>query len=247
MKGRKTIVMLALISALAISAVATSEASASGTTGFTCTAASGARDFADAHCTSQVGAGEGTFGHVALAGKKEITLSNEKTASGTTAAQPSILIGLLAGVEVEVICTKVTGSGTLTNSEVGGSMQATGTMTIEHSGCTVPRPSGCTVAEPIVYSANYTTYQTETEMGLKYTPVEEPNFGTFTLKNCTLANTYGIAGKMETTAAGTPLGQGATQTWTTSMSKLTWGGSSYTLAGAITLRVKGGDPIAFTT
>ena len=248
MKSSKTIVVLALISMLAISALGAAGASAKGTTAFTCTSKGGESDFADAHCDNQVGAGKGSFGHVAIAtgSSKEITLSNEKTASETTAAQPSVLIGTISGTNVEVKCTTVTGSGTLTNKEVEGTMQASGTMTIEHSKCTAS-PSPCTVAEPIVYKANYTTYQNETEMGLRYTPIVPPNFGTFTLKNCGLANTFGIAGTMETTPAGTPLGKGATQTWTKSMSSLEWGSNPYTLEGAITLRLKGGDPIAFTT
>jgi hypothetical protein len=247
MKASKTIVALALVSALAISALDAAGASAAGTTAFTCTSEGGELDFADAHCDNQVGAGKGTFGHVAITGgSREITLSNEKTASETTAAQPSVLIGKISGTNVEVRCASVTGNGTLTNEEVEGTMRASGTMTIEHSSCTVS-PSPCTVAEPIVYKAKYTTYQTETEMGLRYTPLEPPNFGTFTLKNCTLAKTFGIAGTMETTPAGTPLGKGATQVWTAAMSSLTWGSNPYTLEGAVTLRLKGGDPIVFTT
>lgn len=254
MTGRKTVIGMALVCALALCALAASNAAASGTTAFTCAENGGEKDFSDAHCDKQVKAGEGKFGHVSIAvgTTQEITVSNEKTASETTAAEPTVLTGTLAGIAVEVVCNSVTGTGTLKNEEVAGAMQAAGNVTMEHSKCTVAKPPTCSVAEPIVYKNHFKTYQNGTEMGVEYKPENEVEFGSFVLKNngaqtCLCKGTYKIEGSYEGTAAGSPTGKGATQVFTKEMGKLTWAGHAYTLTGAVTMRLKGGNPIAFTT
>jgi hypothetical protein len=254
MMGSRKILGLALICALALCGLAASGASAKGTTAFTCSASGGEKDFSDAHCDNSVGAGKGSFGHASIAAgsTKEMTLSNEKTASETTGAEPSHLIGKIAGITVEVVCSTVTGSGTVKNEEVEGTMQATGKVTMEHSKCAVTTPTSCATEEPIIYKGHYKTYQNEIEMGLEFLPEFANEFGTFVLKNngaksCPINGKYKIEGSFEGTPHGESAGKGATLVFTKEMGKLTWAGQEYTLTGAITMRIKGGDPIVFTT
>jgi hypothetical protein len=254
MIGRKAIVGLSLLCALALCAFAAPGASAIGTTAFTCVEGQGEKDFSDAHCDNQVKAGEGKFGHVKVEGKEtELTFSNEKTASETTAAEPSVLAGPLLGVNVSVSCKKVTGTGTLTNEEVGGTMKVTGNATLEHSECVVTTGGSegkCAVKEPIVYTAKYTTFQNETAMGVEFTPKSGGAFGSITYVEgkggCPIKGTFAIEGSFLGTPGGTAQGKGATLRFADT-GNLHWGTSLYTLSGAVTMGMKGGNPITFTT
>jgi hypothetical protein len=254
MIGRRTVVGVSLLCALAFCAIGASSASATGTTAFTCVEGGGSKDFSDAHCDNQVKAGEGKFGHVKVEGSEtELTFSNEKTASETTAAEPSVLAGPLLGVNVSVSCKKVAGTGTVTNGEVGGVMQATGNATLEHSECVVTTAGSegkCLVKEPIVYTAKYTTFQNETAMGVEFTPKSGKAFGAITYVEgsggCPIKGTFNIEGSFLGTPGGTAQGKGATWRFADT-GNLHWGSSLYTLSGAVTARMKGGNPITFTT
>jgi hypothetical protein len=254
MSGHKTIVGILLLCAVAVLAFAAPSALATGTTAFTCAEGGGEKDFTDAHCTSSTKAGEGKFGHIAIANgtPTELTLSNEKTGGETTSALPSVLAGKISGVNVKVECKKITGTGTLTNEEVGGTMRTTGNTLMEHSECSVVEPATCSVKTPIVYDSKFTTYQAEAKMGLEFTPRVGTQFGTFTLMNngaetCAIKGTIGISGSFEGTPGGTPMGGGATLVLNANAGKLTWGSNTYTLDATITARMKGGNPIDFTT
>lgn len=254
MSGHKTIAGILLLCAVGVLAFAAPSALATGTTAFTCAEGGGAKDFADAHCTSSTKAGEGKFGHVSIANgaSTELTLSNEKTGGETTTALPSVLIGKIAGVNVKVECKTLTGTGTLTNEEVGGTMRTTGNTLIEHSECSVVEPTTCSVKSPIIYDSKFATFQTEAKMGIEYTPRVGTQFGSFTLidaagKTCTIKNTFGINGSFEGTPGGMPMGGGATMVQNANAGKLTWGSNVYTLDATITARMKGGSPIDFTT
>jgi hypothetical protein len=67
-------------------------------------------------------------------------------------------------------------------------------------------------------------------------------------KKCAVKKGFTIDGSFQATPGGTPQGKGATLTITEETSKnLKWGGNPYTLTGAITWRMKEGNPIVFTT
>ncbi len=250
MTRRREKVGLSLLCALAFCAFAAQSASAVGTTAFTCAPASKGAEFSDEHCDTS-GSGEG-FVHASInAGEKtEVSITNEKTAEGTKAAQPFILSGVLGGIKVKIECKAVTGQGTLTNEEVEKSMQAVGTALIETSKCTIDQPK-CTVKEPITWDAQFKTYGNETAMGIEFTPTTGKTvFGSWTLTGpeCAIKNTFTISGSFQATPGGTSQGKGATLTITEETSKnLKWGTAPYTLTGAITLRMKDGNPIVFKT
>lgn len=253
MMRRQARVVIAVLCALAVCAVAASSASATGTTAFTCVEGKGAKDFKDAHCTNQVEAGAGSFGHVAIEPgiPQEIELTNAQTSGETTAAQPFLLVGSLAGIPVEIKCTTVGGGGNLTNTEEGGGMHAGGEVSIQLSGCTVPKPANCSVNNPITYVGTFKTYQKGSEMGVEFAPMGGGG-GTFTQitftgTKCALAGTFAVKGNFEGTPGGTSEGKGATLGFTESMGSLTWAGYPYKVIGTITWKLKGGSPIILTT
>jgi hypothetical protein len=73
----------------------------------------GAKDFSDAHCDNNVGAGNGKFGHVVLAlnTKTSISISNENTKNETKEAASTVLKGPIVGVKSEIVCKTVSGTG----------------------------------------------------------------------------------------------------------------------------------------
>src|SRR5689334_16146452 len=80
--ARRSAVGLSLICALvfcALSAQSASAAEGKNTTAFECVKGGGAKDFSDAHCDNNVGAGKGEYGHVVLTlnEKVSISISNE--------------------------------------------------------------------------------------------------------------------------------------------------------------------------
>lgn len=253
MIGHKTIVGLSLLCALAFLALAASSASAAGTTAVTCVAKEGG-DFKDAHCGEQVKAGEGKFAHTAIEPgiETQISLSNEKTGSGTTSAQPLIFTGTLAGAKVEFTCTIVSGTGTLVNEESKEKvMDASGNAVIQATKCTVAKPAKCTVAEPFTWDTHFKSYENGAEMGIEFTPKNGKQFGFWEMlgSECSLKGaSIAIEGSFKGTVGGTTEGKGATIGFTpASTAGLKWGGSPYTLTGSVTPQMKEGNPIAFTT
>jgi hypothetical protein len=255
MTGRRAIVGLSLLCALAFCAFAAPSASAAGTTAVTCVETPKGEGFSDAHCDNAVSEGA-TFKHEAIPANTttEIELTNEKTTADTKGAVSSLLTGELGGVKaVEITCKTVKGTGSLTNKEEKGSMLASGSATIEHSECVVAKPAGCIVKEPILYEANFKTYGNETEMGVEFTGAKAGEFGAITYKNkgaekCVFnEKTIGISGAFKGRPGNAPQGKGATL-WFDDGETLKWSTSLYDLTGAMTWRMKGGgDPIAFTT
>lgn len=256
MTGRKSIIGLSLLCMVAICAFAAPSASAEGTTAVTCVKGEGKLDFNDAHCTESAEPGKGLYGHIGIAENQltEIELSNANTANKTTEAEPSLLTGELAGVKsVEISCKTVKGTGSLTNKEEKASMLASGSATIEHSECVVSKPAGCVVKEPIVYEANFKTYGNEAEMAVEFTGAKAGGeFGAITYKNkgaekCVFnEKTIGISGAFKGRPGNAPQGKGTTL-WFDDGETLKWGSSLYDLTGAMTWRMKNGNPIAFTT
>jgi hypothetical protein len=252
MIGRRTITCLSLLCALLFCAFAASSASAVGTTAVACVETKAKEgDFTDAHCGNQVKAGEGLFAHAAIEGKQNISLSNEKTLSATTAAQPFVFGGTLAGITVQFSCSTVTGTGTILNEEKEKVMKATGDALIQASKCTVTKPAKCSVKEPFSWDTHFTTYEKGAEMGIEFTPKTGKLFGEWGMEGseCALkGKSFTIEGSFKGTVGGTTEGKGATIGLTeASTANLKWGGNPYTLTGSMTPRIKEGNPIAFTT
>ena len=106
---------LALLCALVLGAIAASSAAAE-QRAYTCSTGAGTKEFSDAHCLTKGEAKE--FGHNLISKENaKFTITNSKTASGTTAATVTKLKSTLSGVETEIQCTNLGGSGQLTNAE----------------------------------------------------------------------------------------------------------------------------------
>jgi hypothetical protein len=269
MIGRRTVVGLALLSALLVCAFAAQSASAvaaKNTTAVTCVEG-GAKDFSDAHCDNAVTAGTGKFGHVAIENGKATTISvtNAKTANSTTEAAPTVLKGTVFGVKNEITCKTVTGEGTLTNEEVGKEHKVKGTVTANFTSCTVNKPAiGCKVKEPITVKSNTEGVEElqgakekekgekGTEMGLEFKPTSGEVFNEVVIEGCFIAGTYKTTGTAIGTGTGSPSAKfsGATNVFTNAMTKetLKLAGNPAEVSSSTTVTMSGGgNPVALTT
>lgn len=256
MNGRRAVVGLALLCTAVLCACAAPAASALGTTAFTCKeGASSATKFSDAHCTKA--SAEGKFGHaeVAVGTETAFTATNGQTASETTAATPLVIRSVTEKLEIEVECTGVTASGSLTGGEFSGEMYVSGTSTFAITACTVLKPTAisCVVTggklEPKALS------QTTLGQGekIRFGPASGTAILTFKLEKCTtgsLNKEYTLEGSWKASRSGTTLT--STHAGTTTDGTLTLNKEKAGLASAITLRAKkagGGEgetPLAFT-
>src|SRR6201999_3646464 len=152
MIGRKSVIGIAVLCALAFSAFAAANASAA-QKAVTCSSTAVPKTFGDAHCTG----GGSTFGHTTIADNTVTTITgtNAKTASNTTLSRLSKLRGQLAGVITEVQCSNVKAHGTLTNKTTP-TAHVEGEGIITYTGCTVtaPKEKGCVVKNRTVITKN---------------------------------------------------------------------------------------------
>jgi len=156
MTGRRALIGLSLLCALAFTAFSAASASAAttteGTTAVTCVAEPlNHGDFADAHCDTTK-TGEGAFKHVAITETTEVTGTNEKTASETTASTPAVLEATVGGIATKLEAKKVDSLCSLTNSSTG-EKPAVDSWTLSKCKVTytevaVTTPANCTVHSP---------------------------------------------------------------------------------------------------
>lgn len=259
--ARKGTVGLALICALVFCALAAQGASAAegkNTTAFECVKGGGSKDFSDAHCDNNVGAGKGEYGHVVLPKEKvALTISNEKTKNETKEAASTVLKGTIFGLKSEIVCKTVSGTGSLTNEEPSaGAHRVKGTVEAKFSSCTAVKPAlGCKVKEPITVASSVEGVEGlgagKNEMGLEFKPTGE-HFATVTLEGCLAAGTYNTDGTA--IATGTPSNtakwSGATSVFTAAMTKetLKLAGNAAEVESTTTVtRTSNGNPVALTT
>lgn len=260
--ARRTAVGISLICALVFCAVAAQGASAAegkNTTAFTCVEGGGERDFSDAHCDNNVGAGKGTFGHVVLPlnEKTSISITNEKTKNETKEAASTVLKGTIVGIKSEIVCKTVSGTGSLTNEEPSSKVhRVKGIVEAKFTSCTAPKPAlGCKVKEPIAVSSNVEGVEglgtEKNQMGLEFKPTGE-HFASVTLEGCLIAGTYNTDGTA--IATGTPSNtakwSGATSVFTAAMTKetLKLAGNAAEVESTTTVsKAGGGHPISLTT
>jgi hypothetical protein len=246
MIGRR-VVGLALFGALTLCAFAAESAAAAkavNTTAFTCAEGAG-KDFSDFTCNIKVSPGTGSFGHVAIAGKTETEIQNV----GFTT-----LKGELAGAKLEVTCSFVGESSSLTNSESEKAHSVSGATTLKINFCTVNKPSKCTIKEPVVTQLVFEGVEGlgagKNEMGLEFKPKEGTTFFTMTFegKECALK---GVGVKVQGTAiaTGAPFPTekhtSTSLAFTNAMTKetLSIGGKPAELEAAMKVRMSGGENI----
>ncbi len=268
MIGHRTAIGLSLLGALLICAFAAQSASAAfvpavNTTAFTCVPGGGDKDFKDAHCDEFVGKEKGSFGHVLIpAGETKISVTNAKTGKLTETAEPSVLKGVLGGVNSEITATTVTGEGFILNEELpAGSKnhQVTGTVTTKFTGITINKPLNCTTKEIVVKSFFKGVEKggpKENTMGLEFTPdPEKEPFASipFEGEKCALkGKSLVVTGTA--IATGTPKPEekhsGATTFFTNEMTKETLkvgeGAAEFNSKTTVTMS-GGGNPISLTT
>jgi hypothetical protein len=270
MNGRRAIVGLCMLCALVFSAFAAQGAAAAtkGTTAFTCVKEKGT--LRGEHCLT-TGSASPTFGHVAIAENTttELSATNAKTASETTAAAPKIFKFTLAGVPLELQATGVSATGSATNKKAAsGEHYFSGTGTITYTGVTVLKPAGqgCKVttdeefpvgsgifregAEGVVHTKELKFTTEGQEDFLKFEPASGTVFATFWV-TCTgegvpeaLKGTYTVTGSVKCPTVGATIV--CTHEATTALNTLKVKGLKAGLEGSLTVSGRSGGAGAFT-
>jgi len=257
MNGRKTVIGLALVCALVLSALGAQAASAaSNQTIFECTKSATTKTFSDAHCDNESGTLE--YGHkVFPSAATAISLTNGKTKNATTESTTAVMkVPLVKGFKnVEITCTTVSGTGTALNSASGAEMKGSGSGTINFTNagganCSTNQ-AGCTAKVNPVGASAETVDIAAAEMGLKFFPTTGGVFATVKFEGtCGMAalGALNVEGSVIATAGGVPNGKGATAVITAAMSSLIFGGGAATLEGTATLsRTSTGNALVVTT
>lgn len=248
MIGRRSVIGIAVLCALALSAIVASSASASNATAWTCAKAAGGVGFNAAHCTTaDVVSSGATYKHVEIPPNTatEVSATNERTAEKTTLHSPAILEGTISGVITAIKCTKVAGMGTLTNKEEPvGEMIAHVKGTLTYTECEVTKPVGkeCLVKEGKI-TTNELTGKTLSSTEAVIEPVTAPNFTGITIEHCTtvgLNNTFQVTGSLKASLSGATIT--STHAAVTTQNTLKFGGQKAGLQGALTLGMK--TPVA---
>jgi hypothetical protein len=259
-RHRFCISLLCALAFCAFAAQGASAAAAKNTTVYACLKGN-TKDFSEEHCVNGVTPGTGGFGHeaVTVGDLTALSIGNEKTASETTAAAPTILKGTVFGVKNEITCTKVAGEGSLTNSEpVAKEHRVAGSITAKFTSCTVNKPAGfgCKVKEPITVKSNVEGVEGlgagKNEMGLEFKPSEGEIFSSVVIEGCFLAGTYNTTGTAIGTGTPAPTAKhsGATNVFTNAMTKetLKLAGNPAEVSSTTTVNMSGGgNPVALTT
>jgi hypothetical protein len=238
-----------LCASLFLAFTASSAQALKGTTAFACGVLTEGASFTDAHCTNS---GAGKFGHLVLLNgtSTSVEVTNAKTAGETSKSTNAVLKGTVAGVAVEITCTKVS-SGAFTrveNREVAEGMQAVGEANLSYSGCTTTVKK-CTIKEPITAEASgITKVNVFEEMWIEITGKEiGSTFGKITFEGAECA-LKGISVSVSGAAIGTPTGATLNFTSGEAKSTLKLGGNAATFSSSVTVQMTlAGDPITVTT
>ncbi|MGV1048661.1 MAG: hypothetical protein ACOYD4_09095 [Solirubrobacterales bacterium] len=215
MTGRRAIVGLCMLCALALSAMAAPGATAAsnGTTGFTCKeVAAGTGHFKGAHCkAADAGTGAGAnWDHVAIPENTttEALISSEGTGGLVT---PAKLKTTIAGTVIELVAAKTRGEGWGTNAKDpttgehyghGEGINTYSEVTESKLGCEVvglPGGKGVIQTKQLVG-----TTKGQGDSG-KLTPKEGTAFAEFELKGCAVAGTYKVVGSIKCIPDGTTI------------------------------------------
>ena len=250
----KAVIGLCAVCALAVGVFGVQSASAviKGTTGFTCKESkTGGAGFSDAHCTTTVASGA-KFEHVAIAEnvKTEGRVSNEKTASETTASTPAKLRTTVAGVELELQATGTEGIASGSNKKTAeGEHFIEGTGVTTYTGVTVTKPAGkgCKVKEGKITTKELRGTSLGQGMEGKLEPAVGTEFMTITIEGCTIAglnNVYVITGSIKCPNNGATVL--CTEAATTAQATLKFGGQKAGVEVATTATARANSTEAYT-
>jgi hypothetical protein len=248
MIGRRSVIGLAVLCALVVSAFSAAGASAE-QRAYTCTPEAPVKDYAsaDQHCVTNIGSGGGR-GHILIstAGTK-VTGTNEKTASGTTTHEPWKLKGALAGVITEIQCTHLSGTGNLTNAAASVTGEGVATFTE----CVVNKPSPvCEIPGGTIPTENLTaTTAGQAANTVRISPkAPATKFTAIPIKNCPMGvppdGSYPVTGSLIAKTSGATLSTKHEDI--TTQNTLKFGGVKAGVVGAATISMEGGEPITLT-
>jgi hypothetical protein len=238
MSGRKAVIGLCVMCALLVSAVASQAASAASTTAFTCVEGTGGG--LNSTCETATG---GNFKHVAIPANTTTELSGKN--NGVT-----FLKGTTGGLELKLEAKKLSGTGTMTNSEVSGEMltSGTGVITYEEVAVVAPAGKGCEVEGKKVVTNSLKASTAGLTKELKFSPASGTVFAAFVVKGCSVA-AFNREYKAEGTVNGKLKGSMTefTHTATTaSPSALTLNGQKAGLEGVLELSARANSSQAFS-
>jgi hypothetical protein len=239
MTGRRAIVGLCMLCALMISAVAAQGASAE--QAYTCGANLGNKDFSDSHCKTNVGSGNGGFGHLLITEKTNITGTSEATGSPTVTKLKSVQ----AGVTLEIQATSVSGTGEMENS--GGNASGSGTLTYKGVTVTAPAGKGCSVVGGEVKTNKLAATTAGLTKQLKFSPFEGETFASFEVTGCSnaaLNHVYTAKGSVKGDVSGATTT--TTHAGTTEQNTLSLSGQKAGIEGSLMIKGANGNGLALT-
>jgi hypothetical protein len=263
MNGRRAVIGLCMLCALAFSAVAAQGASAAGTTAYTCKKKSveGGAGFSKEHCKTTDAVTTGAkFEHVAIPVNTTtiLSISNKKVGAETLTTAPKFFHTTRAGVAMELEATGVEPEtetaefpNMVFNRISGEEMYIEGEGRIKYTGVTVTKPAGrsCTVTGGTITTKQLIASTKGLTSQLKFEPKAGATgtFATFEVSGC---STSGLNGTYESTGSVKGSVNGATVdfsgTTTTEEKTLKLGGQNAGIEGEITLSGKAAADTAFT-
>lgn len=244
MTGRRVVVGLSLLCALAFTAFGAASASAAGgTTQFTCVAVvPPANGFKDAHCKEAAAAGTATFAHAVIGEENTPLIATNRDTAGNLI--PATLSAIVGGVGFEIKCEIVTSKGTAQNKTIGGVMQVHSEDTVvTYEECTVPKPAkgeckvkGGKIVTETIKSTTFGGKEPEA-MGIKFEPKTGTTFVPITIEGCKNAGLNGVK-NVEGSVTATPTGTTVVFTGETSGKTLTFGGAEAKLDQTLTVKMQ---------
>lgn len=257
MNRRNGIATLCLLCALAISALAAQDASATltGTTFVTCKNTPSTGFFSDAHCLTKSSGGSYSREPVKSETVTELSVTNSGTCEETKTACSITLKNFQTAINFEVRVNRVSGTGSIQNKLIGEEHQAVGTatLTFEEAAVVAPAGKGCEI-ENGKFSSNEVSLSTAGQgMSVKLSPAAGGNLSEFTVKNCSIGSlnhNYTVKGSFAATPSGATVG--FTHAATTELGSFFIAGNKAGIEGQLTLsaRANTGEsytPVATTT
>jgi hypothetical protein len=271
MTGRRALVGLSLLCALAFTAFSAASASAatSGTTPVTCvdTSPTNNGDYTDAHCdTTSATKGTGRYSHVAIGAETtNVVGTNEKTASSTTASTRAVFEATAGGIATKLEATTVSSTSTQKKLLTGEVHETKGSnIVFTFSGIAVVNPTPCTVHSPgqpngTVQTAPLNSFPVNgsSPHKVKFEPVTPPVILTLEVTGvgCPINGlVLNLTGTFLTEPSGQHAAVGGVQSAgatliinvTKASGQVKLGGQPASLTSVITTKMEGGNPIAST-
>ena len=249
MIGRRALVGVCMLCALAFSAFAAQSALAvKGTTLYTCKKEGPGHSFTKAHCKSEdFSPGNGEYEHVSFAEgtTTEFTGTNAGTGSDTKTTILTKLKGTVAGVSVEIQAAEVHWLGWLTNARNAGTGEHYfhGRFQVIHKGATVTAPAekGCKVKGGEIVSKELATTTEGKGDTVTISPAEGTEVESITLEGCSIAGlnkTFPLTGSINCPMDGSTIT--CTHADTTTQNTLKLAGQKAGIEGTVT--IVGRDP-----